>query len=103
MVQLYVRHLDAMGPQPIQELKGFVRISLDPGECKSVTFVLHSHQLGMYDHSLRYTVQPGTIEVLVSRSSTDCLFAGRFQITGQPVEAGSNNVYFSQVHVTMRA
>jgi beta-glucosidase len=100
VVQLYVRHPDASVPRPIQELKGFKRISLDPGECKKLSFTLHSHQLGFHDRSLRYAVQPGPVEVLVGSSAVDLPLAGRFQITGRPVEAANTKVFFSEVRVT---
>jgi beta-glucosidase len=100
VVQLYVRHPDASVPRPIQELKGFKRISLDPGQCKKVSFTLHSHQLGFHDRSLRYAVQPGPVEVLVGSSAADLPLAGRFQITGRPVEAANTKVFFSEARVT---
>jgi len=100
VVQLYVRHPDASVPRPIHELKGFKRISLDPGECKKLSFTLHSHQLGFHDQSLRYAVQPGPVEVLVGSSAVDLPLAGRFQITGRPVEAANTKVFFSEARVT---
>jgi beta-glucosidase len=83
VVQLYIRHPDATMPQPIKELKGFKRIHLEPGECKTVTFTLHTHQLGYYDEGMRYTVHPGTVEALVGSSSRNLPLAGRFEIAGQ--------------------
>ncbi|MGD9101663.1 MAG: glycoside hydrolase family 3 C-terminal domain-containing protein, partial [Anaerolineae bacterium] len=96
VVQLYIRHPDASVPRPIKELKGFKRIHLGPGECKKVTFVLHTHQLGYHDEEMRYGVHPGTVEVYVGSSSRDLPLAGRFEITGQRQVA---KVFFSQVSV----
>jgi beta-glucosidase len=82
VVQLYVRHPGATVPRPIKELKGFKRVSLQPGERKTVTFVLHTHQLGYYDEAMRYAVHPGTVEVLLGNSSQHLPLSGSFVITG---------------------
>ena len=97
VVQLYVRHPDATVPRPIKELKGFKRITLQPGECKTVTFALHTHQLGYYDEAVRYVVQPGTIEVMIGNSSEHLQLSGQFEIVGQRADVGSAKVFFSQV------
>ena len=97
VVQLYVRYPGAATPRPLQELKGFQRIHLAPGACKTVAFALHTHQLGTYDEGLGYAVHPGAVEVLVGRSSRDLPLAGRFEITGQPSRV--DRVFFSNVQV----
>lgn len=97
VVQLYVRHPDATVPRPIKELKGFNRISLEPGGRKTVTFVLHTHQLGYYDEAMQYAVHPGAVEVLVGNASDHLPLAGRFEIVGQRVEVGDRKVFFSRV------
>jgi beta-glucosidase len=99
VVQLYVRHPDATVPRPIKELKGFKRTHLKPGECKRVTFTLHTHQLGYYDEAMRYAVHPGAVEVLVGSSSRDLPLAGRIEIAGQRAEA--DKVFFSQAQATL--
>jgi beta-glucosidase len=80
VVQLYIRHVGAPAPRPIQELKGFRRISLEPGERQTVTLSLPSRQLGTYDAAARYAVHPGAVEVLVGSSSQHLPLAGQFEI-----------------------
>jgi len=80
VIQLYVRHLGAADPRPIKELKGFNRVQLRSGECKTVTFTLHTAQLGYYDGDMHYAVHPGTVEVLVGSSSQHLPLSGRFKI-----------------------
>jgi beta-glucosidase len=97
VVQLYVRYPGAAVPRPLQELKGVHRIHLEPGARKTVAFTLHTHQLGTYDEGLGYAVHPGTVEVLVGRSSRDLLLASRFEIAGQRTQV--DRVFFSNVQV----
>ncbi len=86
MVQLYVSYPDTAAPRPIKELKGFKRISLGPGECKTVTFDLHTHQLGYYDETPHYAVHPGMVKVQVGSSSQNLPLAGQFKIVGSRTE-----------------
>jgi beta-glucosidase len=99
VVQLYVRHPDAAVPRPIKELKGFKRISLEPGDRKTVTFVLHAHQLGYYDEAMRYAVHPGKIDMMVGNASDHLPLSGRFEIVDQRKEVESAKVFFSKVQV----
>ncbi len=82
VVQLYVNHPAATVPRPIKELKGFLRIHLQPGEHRTVTFGLHTHQLGYHDEALHYAVHPGPVQVWVGHSSQDLPLAARFEILG---------------------
>lgn len=57
VVQLYVRDEVASVTRPIKELKGFEKISLEPGESKTVTFDITDEQLGFYNNNMDYVVE----------------------------------------------
>lgn len=99
IVQLYVRDAEASVTRPVKELKGFARISLQPGESATVTFRLHAHHLAFYDRELRCVVEPGTIQVMVGSSSEDIRLEGGFQITGEVAEVEQEKVYFADVKI----
>ncbi len=99
VVQLYIRHPDAAVPRPIQELKGFKRVSLEPGERKRVAFTMDTKLLGYYDEAMRYAIVPGMVEVLVGDSSEHLPLTGQFEIVGQVTEVGDDKVFSSQVVV----
>jgi hypothetical protein len=81
VVQLYVSHPGAAAPRPIRELKGYQRISLQPGERKTVTFPLDAApQTLRVCETLR--VSAGVVEVQVGSSSQHLPLAGRFEIVG---------------------
>lgn len=48
VVQLYIRQHEASVTRPIKELKGFKRVSLQPGESRQVTFTLYANQLWLF-------------------------------------------------------
>jgi beta-glucosidase len=83
--QLYIRDLLADITRPVQELMGFARIPLSPGQTKRVTFRLAAEQLGFYDRAMKYVVEPGEVEIQVGSSSQDirltavCILVGQRQ------------------------
>jgi beta-glucosidase len=79
VVQLYVRYPDSKVTRPVKELRGFQRVSLAPGESKTVTFTLEADQLAYYGEG-GFVVEPGTVQALIGSSSADIRLTGEFQI-----------------------
>lgn len=73
VVQLYIQDEVASVTRPVQELKGFKRIRLRPGEKQSVEFVLTSEHLSFYNLEMKKLVEPGTFKVFVGGNSVDVL------------------------------
>lgn len=71
VVQLYVRDEVASITRPIKELKGFEKISLEPGETKTVTFDITDEQLGFYNNNMDYVVEKGDFTFMVGTNSKD--------------------------------
>jgi beta-glucosidase len=69
IVQLYVRDLVSSVTRPIKELKDFKRISLAPGESKTVAFVITPDKLSFLDLNMRNVVEPGWFDIMVGTSS----------------------------------
>jgi beta-glucosidase len=80
VVQLYIHDVVASVARPVKELKDFKRISLQPHETKTVTFEIPVQQLGLYDASMQYTVEPGEFEIVIGSSSEDIRLTGRLEI-----------------------
>ena len=71
VVQLYIRDMVGSIARPVQELKGFERITLKPGESRNVTFTINADLLKFYDKDLNYVCEPGDFEVMVGTNSRD--------------------------------
>ncbi len=69
VAQLYIHDEISSLTRPVMELKGFKRISLKPGETKTVQFRLTSAELGYYNIAMKWVVEPGTFGVMVGSSS----------------------------------
>jgi beta-glucosidase len=72
VVQFYIRDDVATVTRPVKELKGFQKISMQPGEKKTVEFVITPADLSFYDLSMKRVVEPGTFTVYVGGNSVDC-------------------------------
>lgn len=82
VVQLYVRRERGSTGDAVQELRGFQRVHLAPGERRTVAFTLEAPQaLRHYDDArAAYVVRPGAYEVRVGASSADVRAQGRFTV-----------------------
>lgn len=82
VVQLYVHNNDATATQPKKQLQGFERISLNPGEKRTVSFSLPVEQLSFWETNKRaFVVNPGAFDVMVGSSSDDIRDKGSFTVT----------------------
>lgn len=71
VVQLYVRDLVSSVTRPVKELKGFRRVTLDPGQTTTVAMEITRDALAFYDIEMKYKVEPGEFRLLVGSSSRD--------------------------------
>jgi beta-glucosidase len=69
VAQLYVRDLVGNVTRPVRELKGFKRLRLQPGECVTVDFELHTDDLAFHGRDNALIVEPGEFHAWVGGSS----------------------------------
>ena len=79
VVQLYISHRNSAVNRPVKELKSFERISLAPGERRTVTFTLAASQLTYWGGD-GWVLEPGTVEVQAGSSSRDIRVAGALTV-----------------------
>lgn len=87
VVQLYVTHpQDGRSIRPLRALKGYRRISLQPGEECEVSFTLHPEELGLTDSKGRLIQQPGDVQLFVGGGQPGHAEGSSCQltITGEP-------------------
>jgi beta-glucosidase len=70
VVQLYLHDPVASISQPVRRLRGFERVTLDPGRSRTVTFTLDKSDFGFYDNRGKFVVEPGRIDVYAGNSSS---------------------------------
>jgi beta-glucosidase len=84
VVQLYIRDLVGSRVRPVRELKGFQRVTLQPGERRTLQFTLAPEQLGFYNQDVRFVVEPGQFKVMAGASSEDPqMLESSFEVTAR--------------------
>jgi beta-glucosidase len=76
VVQMYVHHMGTKVEEPDKALKGFARVSLAPGETKTVTLPLKAAALAWWDQKLPgWRVEAEPVKVMIGDSSADILLS----------------------------
>ncbi len=71
VAELYLHQRVASVTQPVMKLIGFERISLKPGEKRTVEFTITPHMLSMLNTDMHRVVEPGIFDVMIGPSSDD--------------------------------
>jgi beta-glucosidase len=97
IAQVYLSPTDKNQPiRPIQ-LQGFTRVTLNPGQSKTVKMRLSTEQFGYYTHQgdRQWNIAPGTFVVKVGASSADIRLQQQVMLKGEPVVKPLREEYFS--------
>jgi beta-glucosidase len=95
VVQLYVRDEEATVARPVRELRGFRRVHLAAGECRTVVFRLSTEQFSYVGADLRRVVEPGRVSVQVGSSSVDLPLTAELLLQGPVVEVTGRRHYLT--------
>jgi beta-glucosidase len=79
--QLYLHEGFTPVSTPVEQLRGFRRVALNPGEKKTVTFTLTSQNWMLLDQDMHWVVAPGAFEIMMGRSSADIALKGIVEVS----------------------
>jgi beta-glucosidase len=85
VVQLYINDIVSSTSRPVIELKGYEKISLEPGETKPVKLKLTPEELSLFDRDMNSVVEPGIFEIMVGSSSADIRLKGEVEVINSDV------------------
>jgi beta-glucosidase len=80
VVQLYLQDVVSSVSRPVRELRGFLKVLLQPGQVQTCTFKLGPEDLALYDKDLRRVVEPGEFRVMIGASADDIRLQGSFWV-----------------------
>jgi beta-glucosidase len=80
VVQLYLKQEVSDVTTYEYDLRGFDRVTLNPGEKKTVEFTLHPDDLAILDKNMNWTVEPGKFQVMIGNSSEDIKLKKEFEV-----------------------
>lgn len=97
IVELYVADRESTVIRPEKELKGFEKVMLQPGETKTVTFVLDSRAFAYYEPRMKdWNVESGEFEIMIGKSSEDIVLSETVVVNGtkkMPVHYTANTTF----------
>jgi len=99
VIQLYIRDPYASMVRPVQQLAGFARIPLEPGETKTVVFTMEMSQLAFLDADMKWKIEAGEIEVMVGASSNDIRVVRTFKIRSDRFIDGKTRGFYAEAKV----
>jgi beta-glucosidase len=84
VVQLYVHEVKPCVKRPAEELRGFQRIHLKPGETREVSLTVPGEKLAFYDESIHaFRVNPGPFQILIGAASDDIRAQAGFEVVSK--------------------
>ncbi len=99
VVQLYVHDAESTLYRPEQELRGFEKVRLTPGETRTVRLTLDDAAFALYDPAAgRWVVEAGEVEVRIGASSRDIRLRARLAIRSAQTVAPDNAPDAPRIH-----
>lgn len=96
VVQLYISDMQASMIRPEQELAGFARVSLEPGESTEVCFRVRADQFAFLDKDFNWIVEKGKMEIRIGASSMDIRLRGEFTVTDTKIIDGKTRGFYAE-------
>lgn len=99
VVQLYMRDPVASVSRPVMQLRGFSRVTLQPGQTREVAFTLSSNQFALWSRAGGWLIEPGSIELMIGSASDDIRARASFEIVGSAKGSIAPAAIFTPVQV----
>lgn len=99
VVQLYFSDRYASMVRPVKELAGFKRITLRPGEMKTISFKLYANQTAFINKDMKWMIEAGDIDVMLGVSSENFQLRSSFKIVDTVVLDNSTREYYAEVEI----
>ena len=88
VAQLYTHQVKSVAVQPLESLRDFERVTLQPGETKHVSFTLPASKLAWYHTASKsFAVEPGEFNLMIGSSSEDVRLRANLEVTGSKATA----------------
>lgn len=99
VIQLYYHTVGAHVIRPVQQLAGFRRLSLQPGESRQVEFTVPCSLMAYYNEDMEFVVEPVKVEIMLGTSAHAIAFCDEVRLTGPTVDVMGRRAYSSMAVV----
>jgi beta-glucosidase len=79
-VEMYLHERYAPVSLPVEQLRGFERVTINPGETKTVTMTIRPEDLMLLDRDMLWKVAPGIFDVMIGNSAEDIALRGSLEV-----------------------
>jgi beta-glucosidase len=100
IVQLYFRYRYAQRARPVQELAGFCRVALVPGESRTVCFTIDTSLFAFCDANMDWLVEAGDFDLWAGASSEDIRLSGTITLAESRHVGGRSRAMLAAVQVS---
>ena len=100
VVQLYLIDRYAGMTRPVKELAGFKRVTLKPGEKKTVAFEVAASQMAFLDRDMRWKIEKGSIGVEIGSSSEDIRLTGEYLVKNDGWIEGRSRAFYAKAEIS---
>ena len=69
VIQMYVQDVTASMSRPVKQLRGFEKVTLKPGETKTISFPIDVDALKFWNQQMKYDAEPGKFNVFIGVDS----------------------------------
>lgn len=95
VTQLYLKDEYASMVRPVKELAGFVRIHLNPRECRRVSFTISTTQMAFLDENMKWKIEHGKVQLEIGASSEDIRLTEEFEVVGDQWIEGKDRAFWA--------
>ena len=99
VVQMYTRDVYASMVRPEKELAGFERVTLEPGETKTVKFTLKASQTAFLTADMKWKVEKGAVDIMIGKSCNEILLSKQIQIENDAWIDGAERGFYARCEV----
>ena len=99
VVQLYLTDQYASMVRPVKELVGFKRVTLQPGETKTIAFTVAASQMAFLDREMRWKIEKGSYTIEVGSSSQDIRLTGEYRVNEDAWIDGKDRAFYARAEI----
>ena len=99
VVQLYLTDQYASMVRPVKELAGFKRVTLQPGETRTIVFTVTASQMAFLDREMRWKIEEGSYTIEVGSSSQDIRLTGEYRVNEDAWIDGKDRAFYARAEI----
>ena len=85
--------------RPVKERAGFKRVTLQPGETKTIGFTVAASQMAFLDREMRWKIEKGSYTIEAGSSSQDIRLTGEYRVDEDAWIEGKDRAFYARAEI----